>query len=258
MRRRTVVQSPEHVLIELLPAGLGTRFAAFLLDCVLLLGILSLLDRAIRLLPHGARDMVSVTAGFVVIWGYNTFFEVRWNGQTPGKRVLGIRVVDGRGLPVDLAQSLIRNVVRLLDVLPAGGIGMLSAMLDSEHRRLGDRAADTRVVVESQPAIPALEALSVRRFNSLRTPRVKRYVEHRIGVEERELLFSLCLRAPGLSEQARYQLFEDVGAHYRARLGIEDPHLSGESLVRGLAAMCAGLETKPPPAAPKSTPARMG
>jgi len=258
MRRRTVVQSPEHVLIELLPAGLGTRFAAFLLDCALLLGILGVLEQPIRFLPPSIHGLLSITVSFVVIWGYHTFFEVLWNGQTPGKRVLRLRVVDGRGLPVDLAQSLIRNVVRLLDLLPFGGIGMLSATLDSEHRRLGDRAADTRVVLEIQPAIPALEALAVRRFNSLRTPRVRRYVEHRIGVEERELLFSLCLRASGLSEQARYGLFEEVGAHYRRELGIEDPNLSGESLVRGLAAMCAGLEIETPPVAERSTRAGPG
>jgi uncharacterized RDD family membrane protein YckC len=253
-----VVQSPEHVLIELIPAGLGTRFAAFLLDSVVVLGIVSVLDLPIRLLPAAVQGLLSTTAGFVVIWGYHTFFEVLWNGQTPGKRMLRIRVVDGRGLPVDLAQSLIRNVVRLLDLLPAGGIGMLSATLDPEHRRLGDRAADTRVVAETQPAIPALEVLAVRRFNTLRTPRIRSYVEHRIGVEERELLFSLCLRAPALSEQARYSLFEEVAAHYRRELGIEDPNLSGESLVRGLAAMCAGLETEPPLRSRTSTRAGLG
>ena len=253
MRRRTLVESPEHVLIELVPAGLGTRFTAFLLDTALLLGIVSAVDLPIRLLPPALRDPLAMTVGFIVVWGYHTFFEVLWNGQTPGKRMLRIREVDGRGLPVDLAQSLIRNVVRLLDLLPAGGIGMLSATLDPEHRRLGDRAADTRVVVETQPAIPTLEALAVRRFNTLRTARVRRYVEHRIGVEERELLFSLCLRAPALSEQARYALYEEVGAHYRQELGIEDPNLSGESLVRGLAAMCAGLETQPRPMVSKTS-----
>lgn len=257
MKRRTLVRSPEHVLIELVPAGLGTRFAAFLLDAALILGLLALLDRAAAFLPQAVRELVSTTVAFVIIWGYHTFFEVRWNGQTPGKRVLRLRVVDGRGLPVDVAQSLIRNVVRIVDVMPAGGIGMLAALLDSEHRRLGDLAADTRVVVETQPAIPAVETLAVRRFNSLRTPRVRRFVEHRIGVEERELLFSLCLRAPGLSDDARYALFEEIGGYYRAELGIDDPHLSGESLVRGLAAMCAGLAVEP--AAPaQSTPVRVG
>ncbi|MGZ6126357.1 MAG: RDD family protein, partial [Myxococcales bacterium] len=139
MSRRAIVQSPEHVLIELVPAGLGTRFAAFLLDALLILGIVQLISLAAAALPRAFRDMAVVTASFLVIWGYNTFFEVRWNGQTPGKRILRIRVVDGRGLPVDGAQSLVRNLVRLLDLLPACGIGMLGALRAARHRRLGDR-----------------------------------------------------------------------------------------------------------------------
>jgi len=242
VRRRRVVHSPEHVLIELTPAGLGKRFAAFLLDAALILGATALCSKAGDMLPEAVRGLFVATASFVILWGYNVVFEVLWNGQSPGKRVLHIRVVDGRGLPVDVSQSLIRNVVRLLDVLPFGGIGMLAALLDSEHRRLGDRAADTLVVSEEQPAVPRIEALSARRFNSLRTARVKRLVDHKLSVEERELIYALCLRAPRLSERARYELFEEVGEHYRVRLGVEDPHLSGENLVRGIASLCAGTD----------------
>jgi uncharacterized RDD family membrane protein YckC len=242
VKRRRLVHSPEHVLIELTPAGLGTRFAAFLLDAALILGATGIVSQIGEFLPGAIRGLFVATGSFLVIWGYNVLFEVLWNGQSPGKRALRIRVVDGRGLPVDVSQSLIRNVVRLLDVIPFGGIGMLAALLDSEHRRLGDRAADTLVVSEEQPAAPRIEALGARRFNSLRTARVKRLVDHRLGIEERELLYALCLRAPHLSERARYELFEEVGEHYRVRLGVEDPHLSGENLILGIASLCAGTE----------------
>jgi uncharacterized RDD family membrane protein YckC len=227
-------------LIELRPAGLGSRFAAFLTDAGLMAALISLASLVASLLPQAVHGLVLATATFLILWGYNVFFEVAWNGQTPGKRVAHIRVVDGRGLPVDVAQSLVRNVVRLLDMMPLGGLGMLSALLDREHRRLGDRAADTLVVAEEQPSVPQIAALGARRFNSLRTPRLKRLVEHRIRLEERELLYALCLRAQGLAEQPRYELFEAVGEHYRKALGIDDPHLSGESIVRGVAALCAG------------------
>jgi uncharacterized RDD family membrane protein YckC len=240
MRRRRVVRSPEHVLIELVPAGPGTRLAAFLLDLTLALGAAGLVDLLTRPLPEGVRPLLTVTFDFAVLWLYHPLFEVLWNGQTPGKRILKLRVVDGRGLPVDLAQSLVRNVVRIADALPAGGIGMLSALLDPQHRRLGDLAADTLVVSEWQPTTPRLDALGARRFNSLSTARVRRLVDHQLGVEERELLFSLCLRASTLSERARYELFEEVGQHYRRRFAIDDAALSGESVVRGLAAICAG------------------
>ena len=242
MKQRRLVHSPEHVLIELVPAGLGRRFAAFLLDSAIIVGATGLISTASAILPEAVRAMFVATGGFLVLWGYHTWFEVRWNGQSPGKRILRIRVVDGRGLPVEVAQSLVRNVVRIFDILPLGGLGMLSAVLDSQHRRLGDRASDTLVVSDEQPAVPRVDALGARRFNSLRTPRVLRLVDHRLGIEERELLFALCLRAPHLSERARYELFEEVGEHYRVRLGVEDPHLSGENLVRGIAALCAGTE----------------
>jgi uncharacterized RDD family membrane protein YckC len=242
VKRRRLVHSPEHVLIELTPAGLGTRFAAFLLDAALILGATGVLSQIGQLLPGAIRGLFVATTGFVVIWGYNVLFEVLWNGQTPGKRALRIRVVDGRGLPVDGSQSLIRNVVRLLDVIPFGGIGMLAALLDPEHRRLGDRAADTLVVSEDQPVTPRIETFGALRFNSLRTARVRRLIDHRLGVEERELLYALCLRAPHLSERARYELFEEVGEHYRVRLAVEDPHLSGENLVRAVASLCSGTE----------------
>jgi uncharacterized RDD family membrane protein YckC len=240
VNRGRVVHSPEHVLIELRPSGLGSRLGAFGIDGAILAGVLSLLGTAGGLLPQAVRGLFVATTSFVVIWGYHVFFEVLWNGQTPGKRIFRIRVVDGRGLPVDLAQSLVRNVVRILDLFPLGGVGLLSALLDAEHRRLGDWAADTLVVAEEQLVLPQSASLGARRFNSLRTPRLIRLVDHRLGLEERELLFALCLRAPQLSERARYELFEQVGEHYRAALGIDDPHLHGESIVRGIAALCAG------------------
>jgi len=96
VRRRRLVHSPEHVLIELTPAGLGNRFAAFLLDAALISGATALCSKAGDFLPGAVRGLFVATTSFVILWGYNVLFEVLWNGQSPGKRVLHIRVVDGR------------------------------------------------------------------------------------------------------------------------------------------------------------------
>jgi len=85
-----------------------------------------------------------------------------------------------------------------------------------------------------------LAQLQTRRFNSLRTPRIRKIVESRVGLDDRELLYAVCLRAPQLEERARYELFERVSAWYRKELAIEDPNLSAESIVRGIAALCSG------------------
>jgi uncharacterized RDD family membrane protein YckC len=235
-----IVYSPEQVAIELVPAGLGRRFGAFLLDLSLIAGATSLAGTVAKALPDAVAGLFATTAGFLILWGYHVAFELSWNGQTPGKRILHLRVVDGRGLPLDAAQSLVRNVVRMIDMLPLGGVGMLATLLDPHRRRLGDHAADTLVVDEHQPAAVDLAQLQTRRFNSLRTPRIRKIVESRIGLEDRELLYSVCLRAPQLEERARYELFERIGNHYRKELAIEDPNLSAESIVRGIAAVCSG------------------
>ena len=243
-----VILTPEHVEIRLEPAGLGSRFLALVVDLALLIGLSGVVSQLTRgALPGAVGIVVQAVALLVLTWGYHVYFEVRHQGQSPGKRITGIRVVDGRGLPLSVEQSFVRNVVRVLDALPVGyALGALVCQLDRHRRRLGDIAADTLVVRERPTQVYERRARGSRVFNSLRTPRLLRLVRHRVGLEEREFLAALCLRADGMEDRARFDLMEDIGRHYRARLGIEDPHLSGESLVRGLAGVLFAEQTAAP------------
>ncbi len=233
-----VVHSPEHVAIHLVAAGFGRRFAAFMIDLMLIAGLTSLISMVTRIFPDAVATIITTTAGFVIMWGYHVFFEVARGGQSIGKRLLSLRVVDARGLPVDLRQSLVRNVVRALDMVPLGGVGVATCLLDRHRRRLGDLVAGTLVVEERQPPVVDLATLQNRRQNSLDTPRVRQQVANRVSLEEREFLLALMMRAPNIEERARFELFERVGDHYRTRLGIEQQQLSGENLVRALVALC--------------------
>lgn len=238
-----VVHSPEHVAIHLIAAGFGRRFAAFLIDLLLIVGLTSLISMVTRLLPDAVSTILTTTLGFLITWGYHVYFEVARSGQSLGKRLLSLRVVDARGLPIDLRQSLVRNVVRALDMMPLGGIGVASCLLDRHRRRLGDLAAGTLVVEERQPPVVDLAALQALRQNSLDIPRIRRQVANRVSLEEREFLLALVMRAPQLDERARFELFENVGDRYRERLGIDQQQLSGENLVRGLVALCYAQRT---------------
>ena len=231
--------TPEHVEIRLDPAGLGSRFIALLIDLVLVTALSAAVARlTLSLLPAAPAAIVRALALLVLTWGYHAYFEVRRAGQSPGKRIMGIRVVDGRGLPLSAQQSFVRNVVRVLDALPIGyAMGALVCQFDGLRRRLGDVAADTLVVREGRVADIERRVGRARTFNSLRTPRALRLIRSRVGLEEREFLSALCLRAEGLEDRARFDLMDEVGRHYRARLEIDDPHLSGENLVRGLTAI---------------------
>ncbi len=236
-RPSRVILTPEHVEIRLEPAGLGSRFIALMIDLVLVTGLSGVIAQLTRGTLPGALGIVAQAFAMLVLtWGYHVYFEIRHQGQSPGTRIAGIRVVDGRGLPLSLEQSFVRNVVRTLDALPIGyALGALVCQVDRYHRRLGDIAADTLVVRERPAPVYERRATRARSYNSLRTPRMLRLVRHRLGLEEREFLSALCLRADGMEDRARFDLMEEVGRHYKEKLGIDDPHLSGENLVRGLA-----------------------
>jgi uncharacterized RDD family membrane protein YckC len=243
-RAERVILTPEHVPIRLTPAGLGSRFLAVLLDFFIASAIVLLVARlAALVLPPGMARAFYTTTSFVVLTGYHIWFEVRSQGRTLGKRATGLRVVDGRGLPITLEQSFVRNVVRVLDFLPLFyGVGGLVSLIDRDRRRLGDILADTLVVQERSPLLPQGELRLDRRYNTLSAPALRRRIKQRVSLEEREFLLSLCLRADRLTESARYDLMEQVGDHYRRRLDIFDPHLSNENLVRDLTAVLYGQE----------------
>ncbi len=234
-----VVTTPEHVPIRLEPAGAGSRFLATLIDFALVTAISMLVAfLLINLLPGGIAAALVITANFLLTWGWHVFFETKKQGRTPGKRMLRLRVIDARGLPVSLYQSLVRNIVRVLDFAPAFyGIGAISTLVTPTRRRLGDIVADTLVIRDAQPLAYKGQLASDRRHNSLRTPRVLRLIRNRIGLEEREFLLTLCLRADRMSAAARYDLMQEVANEYRRRLGIEEEALSGENFVRDLTAV---------------------
>lgn len=233
------ITTPEHVPIRLEPAGVGSRFLSTMIDATIILAVSSFAGTMLRLLlPAGIALALTITINFLLTWGWHVFFEVRRQGRTPGKRALRLRVIDARGLPVSLYQSLVRNIVRALDFLPVFyGIGGIVALVTPSRRRLGDLVADTLVVRDARALTYKGQFTSDRRHNTLRTPRVLRLVRHKISLEEREFLLTLCLRADRMSPAARYDLMEDVAGVYRRELGLEADSISGENFVRDLTAV---------------------
>lgn len=232
------ITTPEHVEIQLEPAGAGSRFLAVFLDSAITFGIALLLMRiASTLLPRGLAAALMVTTSFFLSLGWHVWFETH-GGRTPGKRALRLRVVDARGLPVSLHQALVRNIVRAVDFIPVFyGVGATVSMLDEQRRRFGDIVADTLVIRDARALSFRAELAAERRYNALRTPRVQRLIRHRISLEEREFLLSLCTRSAKMKPVARYDLMEEVAAHYRKKLGVEEEQISGENFVRDLTAV---------------------
>ena len=143
-------ETPEGIVLELRPAGLSARFYAFLLDWL------------IRLMIAYAAAIAAAFMGglgvgfwllfyFLLEWFYPVVFELSRSGATPGKSIVGIKVVMDNGLPITPAASFTRNLLRVADFLPLlFGAGIVSMLVRQDSKRLGDLAAATIVVHQPQ------------------------------------------------------------------------------------------------------------
>jgi uncharacterized RDD family membrane protein YckC len=168
------IDTPENVIFGYTVAGIGSRFMAALVDTtiIVILEILAYFLMVLLLFEVGKASwntwLVALFSlvGFLFLWGYYIFFELLWNGQSLGKRWVGLRVIRMDGMPIGLAETLIRNLVRLVDFMPVGyGVGVIAMFVTSQSRRLGDLAAGTLVVYDrgsiplpAQPVTPRLPA----------------------------------------------------------------------------------------------------
>jgi uncharacterized RDD family membrane protein YckC len=173
-RDQLSIRTPELVAIEFPLAGIGSRFVALLID-YLIQGAAAFILILIFVLfvsaTAGSQPVRSSMAGspnsgkwaiaiaiaipFLFQWGYFTLFEAFWRGQTPGKRIMRIRVIQQTGRPVGVFESLGRNLTRIIDMLPTFYIiGVIVMFLTRRQQRLGDLVAGTLVVHERDIEAP--------------------------------------------------------------------------------------------------------
>lgn len=140
------IGTPEGVELRLPVAGIAPRALAWLIDALIKYSALLFIGTALSILGDVGDGLMLILA-FLGLWFYNVLFEVWMRGATPGKRVLGLRVMNENGTPVGWSGSLIRNLIRFVDVLPGCyGFGCMSVMLSKNFQRLGDLAAGTIVI----------------------------------------------------------------------------------------------------------------
>lgn len=179
------IATPELVAIEFPLAGLGSRFVAVLLDFLIwfIAGLFLLFIFAIFFAGASSHttgtaadssswafkfgEAIVIAIPFLVLWGYFTLFEAFWHGQTPGKRIMKIRVIQQTGRPVSVFESMGRNLVRFVDWLPAFYVvGVICMFATKRQQRLGDLIAGT-LVVHERPLEAPLESIgSSRTFTS--------------------------------------------------------------------------------------------
>ena len=235
---RTRIATPEGVELELVLAGLASRFIAELFDAALILLLLATLI-ALAVLAGGAGGviLVSIALGGVMLLSvaYNVAFEVLASGRTPGKRWTGLRVVMEGGDPVGLRASAVRNLVRLLEGPPLWyAPAIVSILVTRRNQRLGDLAANTLVVREprarrkSAPP-PAAAPLSP-------ALRLADWDVSAITQEDLAAVRTFLARRGGFTPAARDGLARDLAARLSAKVAGHPANLPPELLLEGIAA----------------------
>jgi len=153
------IETPENVWLTFRLAGLPSRMLAYTLDLSFRAIFLVAMSVVISILSpflsfSGLSAGVFLVLMFLLEWGYGTIFEAFWGGKTPGKHILKLRVVKTGGCAISFYDSMLRNLLRAVDVLPFFyGVGLVSVLLTRRMQRLGDLVAGTIVVREKRPRL---------------------------------------------------------------------------------------------------------
>lgn len=214
------VRTPEGVVFATRLAGPATRFLAWGVDLICILVLSNLIGLIATLIGFVSPDLaqaISIILMFVVTLSYSILLEWFWRGQTVGKRLLRLRVVDLEGLRLQPSQVVVRNLLRAVDFLPAFYVvGELTCLLNRHAQRLGDIAANTVVIRLPRLDTPDVEQLLAGKFNSLRQhPQLEARLRQRVTPAEADLALRALLRRDDFVPAARVRLFNELAAHFR-------------------------------------------
>ena len=221
------IDTPEQVALDFALASIGSRFLALAVDTVIqtaatialvALGLALLSVASISLQSAGPWLLAVLFLGYFLIYNaYFAIFEALWNGQTPGKRMIGLRVISTTGRPISVFEAILRNVVRIADQLPGiYAIGIVSVFVTERNQRLGDLAAGTVVVHERAEEARDLEL-------HLEPPAMPTHHGAAKLLPEEAAVIELFLRRRGqLADYERSRRAMQVADRIRVRLGTTE------------------------------------
>ena len=229
------IDTPEQVALEFSLASIGSRFLALALD-TLIQGICAAILFLLAIFAVGFATALAglvmpgepgpwilgalILGWFILYAGYFDIFEAVWNGQTPGKRVVGLRVIHESGRPVSLYEAVLRNVVRIADQMPGiYAVGIIAVFVTERSQRLGDLAAATVVVHETLVDATLPETAVMRSAGSA----APHYGAARLSSEEIGLIELFFRRRAELDGVARVRMAGQIADRVRERLDITGP-----------------------------------
>lgn len=232
LRKRIVIQTPEGVAFSLYLAGPFTRFLAWFVDVLVISGTSSVV---ISIASQFGALVGNVAIAFAVLFtfafgfGYRIGMEWFFRGQTLGKRLLRLRVMDAAGLRLQFSQIVLRNLIRVVDMVPMSyALGGSVMLLSPRCQRLGDIAANSIVTYLPQDAPPDFAKVLPGKYNSFRDyPHLEGRLRQQISPEEADLVVRALLRREGLDPAARVAIYRALTEHIREKVSFPDAAIAG-------------------------------
>jgi uncharacterized RDD family membrane protein YckC len=216
-----VIRTSEGISFSMFLACPVTRALAWAVDFACILAAVTTLGTlvgAFGLLSADLSGALMLILYFIISIGYGIGAEWFWRGQTVGKRLLRLRVVDVQGFKLQFSQVVIRNLLRFFDSLPVFYlVGGVACLMNKKARRLGDIAANTVVIRLQKSSDPDVDQLVAGKFNSLRSyPHLSARLRQQVSPQEAGIALQSLMRRNELSPEARIELFRDMADHFRA------------------------------------------
>ena len=215
------VRTPEGITFSFRLAGPVIRCLAWIVD-FLAVAVLSqtvgILGRIAGIISADLAGAAATLGYFGISIGYGVVAEWVWRGQTVGKRLFNLRVIDEQGLRLQFHQVLLRNLLRFVDLLPGFYlVGGVACVLSPRCQRLGDLAANTVVVHHARHVEPDLDQLLAGKYNSLREyPHLEARLRQRVSAGEARLALQSLVRRDELEPLARVVLFSELAEHFKS------------------------------------------
>jgi len=227
-----LIRTPDGVVFSQPLAGPVIRFCAWSVDLLCIqLGILllSVLFGFMGLFSFNLASLALVLGYFIISIGYGMLLEWVWRGQTIGKRLFRLRVVDAEGMRLQPGQIILRNLLRCVDSLPLFYVlGGVTCWFSKRCQRLGDIAGNTVVVRIPMTFEPDLDQILTGKFNSLRQyPHLVARLRQAVSPAEAAVAVRALLRRESMDPIPRVQLYAELAGHFQGKVKFPPECLEG-------------------------------
>jgi len=241
-RKILTIRTPEGVEFSFLLAGCVVRGLALIIDFfvkMVFIGAAASIARFFMVFSNDFSTSLMIISYFIVSFCYSIVFEWYWRGQTIGKRLFRLRLIDAQGLRLHFSQILIRNLLHAIDMLPVFYlVGAAACILSSQAQRLGDLLANTVVVYVPRIEQPLFGQLMNGKYNSLRRyPHLCSRLRQNVSPQEADIALQAVIRRNEFESFDRIKLFEEIAQYLKNKVVFPDEdieNVSDEQYVRNV------------------------